>query len=204
MTAFAGNRSLIDALVPDNPARRLAWYALLAILGTVVLAVSAKIKVPLWPVDASLQTLALFTIAAAFGMRLGVATLALYLMEGALGLPVFQGTPERGIGLAYMVGSTGGYLVGFLLAAAMVGWAGDRGWDRNPFRLFAVMLAAEIVLLALGALWLAHLFGIGKAFEYGVGPFIVTDLVKIAVAACIVPALWTMVRRLRPSSPDGR
>ena len=77
-----------------------------------VLALSAKVKVPLWPVDASLQTLALFTIAAAFGRRLAVATVALYLLEGALGLPVFQGTPERGIGLAYMAGPTGGYLVG--------------------------------------------------------------------------------------------
>ena len=197
MTAFAGTRPLVDELLPGDAIRRFAWYAFLAVVGTVVLAVSAKVKVPLWPVDASLQTLALFVIAASFGQRLGAATLALYLMEGALGLPVFQGTPERGIGLAYMAGTTGGYLAGFLAAAVMVGWAGDRGWDRNPFKLFAVMLAAEVVLLALGAAWLAYLFGIDKALEYGVGPFIVTDLVKIAVAACIVPALWTVLRKLR-------
>ncbi len=196
MTAFVGTRSLVDELSPGGTVRRFAWYAFLAVMGTVVLAVSAKIKVPLWPVDASLQTLALFVIAASFGRRLGAATLALYLMEGALGLPVFQGTPERGIGLAYMAGPTGGYLVGFLVAAVMVGWAGDRGWDRNPFKLFAVMLAGEVVLLALGAIWLAYLFGIDKTFDYGVGPFMVTDLVKIAVAACIVPALWTGLRKL--------
>ncbi len=202
MTVSAEPRSLIDTFVPHETVRRLAWYALLALLGTAVLALSAKVKVPLWPVDASLQTLALFTIAAAFGRRLAVATVALYLLEGALGLPVFQGTPERGIGVAYMVGPTGGYLVGYVIAAAMVGWAADKGWDRNPFRLFGVMLVAEVALLALGALWLAYLFGIDKAFAYGVGPFIVTDLIKIALAACIVPALWHAVRRLRPSTSD--
>ncbi|MEM7120565.1 MAG: biotin transporter BioY [Pseudomonadota bacterium] len=202
MTVSTGARSLIDTLVPHERARRLAWYALLALLGTAVLALSAKVKVPLWPVDASLQTLALFTIAAAFGRRLAVATLVLYLVEGALGLPVFQGTPERGIGLAYMVGPTGGYLIGFVLAAYMVGWAADKGWDRRPFRLFGVMLVAELVLLALGALWLAYLFGFDKAFAYGVGPFIVTDLIKIALAAAIVPALWRLVRHLRPTATD--
>lgn len=202
MTVSAEPRSLIDTFLPHETARRLAWYALLALLGTAVLALSAKIKVPMWPVDASLQTLALFTIAAAYGRRLAVATLVLYLVEGAFGLPVFQGTPERGIGLAYMVGPTGGYLVGFVLAAAMVGWAADKGWDRDPFRLFGMMLAAEIVLLALGGLWLAYLFGFDKAFAYGVGPFIVTDLVKIALAAAIVPALWRLVRRLRLSSTE--
>lgn len=197
MTAFVGTRSLVDSLIPEKPIPRLAWYAVLATLGTIILAISAKIKVPLWPVDASLQTLAIFAIAASFGMRLGVATLALYLLEGALGLPVFQGTPERGIGLAYMVGPTGGYLAGFVLAAAIVGWGADRGWDRNPLKLFGVMLIAEVVLLVLGALWLAYLFGMDKAFAYGIGPFIVTDLLKIAVAACIVPALWKILRKLR-------
>ena len=200
MTVSTGTRSLIDTFVPHETVRRLAWYGLLALFATAVLALSAKVKVPLWPVDASLQTLALFTIAAAFGRRLAVATVALYLLEGALGLPVFQGTPERGIGLAYMAGPTGGYLVGYVLGAFMVGWAADKGWDRNPFRLFGVMLVAEIVLLALGALWLAYLFGFDKAFAYGVGPFIVTDLIKIALAAAIVPALWRLVRRLRPSA----
>ena len=197
MKAFAGNRSFVEALIPEDRVKRLAWYAVLAVLGTLILTVSAKIKVPMWPVDASLQTLAIFAIAASYGMRLGTATLLLYLLEGALGLPVFQGTPERGIGLAYMMGSTGGYLVGFVAAAAIVGWGADRGWDRNPFKLFGVMLVAEAVLLSLGALWLAYLFGIDKAFAYGIGPFIVTDLLKVAIAACIVPALWGVLRRLR-------
>ena len=97
----------------------------------------------LGPVDMSLQTLAVFLIAVAFGSRLAVATLLLYMAQGAIGLPVFQGTPEKGIGLAYMLGSTGGYLAGFVVAAAIVGWAADRGWDRNPFKLFAAILVGR-------------------------------------------------------------
>ncbi len=197
MKAIVGSRSLVDALVPEDRFQRLAWQVVLAVLGTLVLSISAKIKVPMWPVDASLQTLAVFVIAASYGMRLGTATLLLYLLEGALGLPVFQGTPERGIGLAYMAGPTGGYLVGFVVAAAIIGWCADRGWDRNPFKLLGVMVVAEVAMLALGALWLAHLFGIDKAFVYGIGPFIITDLLKIVLAACIVPALWRILRRLR-------
>ena len=197
MKAIVGSRSLVDALVPEDRFQRLAWQVVLAVLGTLVLSISAKIKVPMWPVDASLQTLAVFVIAASYGMRLGTATLLLYLLEGALGLPVFQGTPERGIGLAYMAGPTGGYLVGFVAAAAIIGWCADRGWDRNPFKLLGVMVVAEVAMLALGALWLAHLFGIDKAFVYGIGPFIITDLLKIVLAACIVPALWRILRRLR-------
>lgn len=197
MTAFAGSRSLVDTLVPEGRVQRYVWYVALAVLGTFILTVSAKIKVPMWPVDASLQTLAIAAIAATYGMRLGTATVVLYLLEGAFGMPVFQGTPERGIGLAYMMGSTGGYLAGYVAMAAIIGWGADRGWDRNPFKLFGVMLVAEVVMLGLGALWLAHLFGADKAFAYGVGPFIVTDLVKIAIAACIVPALWRGLRRLR-------
>ncbi len=111
----------------------------------------------------SLQTLAVFLIAIAFGSRLAVATLLLYLAEGAFGLPVFQGTPEKGIGLAYMVGPTGGYLLGFLAAAAIVGLAADRGFDRNPLKLFAAVLVAEAVMMAFGFGWLSTLIGAEKA-----------------------------------------
>lgn len=167
----------------------LAVKILLVVAGSLLLWVSAKIKVPFWPVPMTLQTLALFAIAAAYGLRLGVATVALYLVEGAFGLPVFAGTPEKGIGLAYMFGPTGGYLVSYLFAAAIVGYAVERGLGRNPFKLFGAMLVAEIVILALGAAWLAYLLGTEKALAFGVGPFIVTDLVKIALTACLVPAV---------------
>lgn len=170
----------------------LAVKILLVVAGSLLLWVSAKIKVPFWPVPMTLQTLALFAIAAAYGLRLGVATVALYLVEGAFGLPVFAGTPEKGIGLAYMFGPTGGYLVSYLFAAAIVGYAVERGLGRNPFKLFGAMLVAEVVILAMGAAWLAYLLGSEKALAFGVGPFIVTDLVKIALAACLVPAVAAM------------
>ena len=131
-------------------------------LGTLLLTLSAKTKVVLGPVDMSLQTLVVLLIAAGFGMRLGVATLLLYMAQGAAGLPVFQSTPEKGLGIAYMLGSTGGYLAGFVVMAAIVGWAADRGFDRNPIKLFGAMLVAEAVMMAMGFAWLATLIGAGK------------------------------------------
>ncbi|MER8928912.1 biotin transporter BioY [Mesorhizobium sp. M0522] len=188
-------RPLISLALPEKGTARLAGQLLLAIAGTLLLILSAKTKVMLGPVDISMQTLAVLLIAAAFGMRLGVATLLLYMAEGALGLPVFQSTPEKGIGIAYMLGSTGGYLAGFVVMAAIVGWAADRGWDRHPIKLFNAMLVAEIVMMAMGFAWLALLIGPEKSWQFGVVPFIVGDLIKVALAASLVPAVWSLLRR---------
>ncbi|MER9419193.1 biotin transporter BioY [Mesorhizobium sp. M0306] len=188
-------RPLISLALPEKGAARLAGQLLLAIAGTLLLILSAKTKVMLGPVDISMQTLAVFLIAAAFGMRLGVATLLLYMAEGALGLPVFQSTPEKGIGIAYMLGSTGGYLAGFVVMAAIVGWAADRGWDRHPIKLFNAMLVAEIVMMAMGFAWLALLIGPEKSWQFGVVPFIVGDLIKVALAASLVPAVWSLLKQ---------
>ncbi|WP_192361919.1 biotin transporter BioY [Mesorhizobium mediterraneum] len=186
---------LVSLALPEKGAARLATQLLLAIVGTLVLTLSAKTRVLLGPVDISMQTLAVFLIAAAFGMRLGVATLLLYMAEGAIGLPVFQGTPEKGIGIAYMLGSTGGYLAGFVIMAAIVGWAADRGWDRHPIKLFNAMLVAEIVMMAMGFAWLALLIGPEKSWQFGVLPFIVGDLIKVGLAASLVPAVWSLLKR---------
>ncbi|MER9242370.1 biotin transporter BioY [Mesorhizobium sp. M0633] len=188
-------RPLISLALPEKGAARLAGQLLLAIAGTLLLILSAKTKVMLGPVDISMQTLAVFLIAASFGMRLGVATLLLYMAEGALGLPVFQSTPEKGIGIAYMLGSTGGYLAGFVVMAAIVGWAADRGWDRHPIKLFNAMLVAEIIMMAMGFAWLALLIGPEKSWQFGVLPFIVGDLIKVALAASLVPAVWSLLKR---------
>lgn len=186
---------LVSLALPEKGAARLATQLLLAIVGTLLLTLSAKTRVLLGPVDISMQTLAVFLISAAFGMRLGVATLLLYMAEGAIGLPVFQGTPEKGIGIAYMLGSTGGYLAGFVVMAAIVGWAADRGWDRHPVKLFNAMLVAEIVMMAMGFAWLALLIGPEKSWQFGVVPFIVGDLIKVGLAASLVPAVWSLLRR---------
>ncbi|MER8710048.1 biotin transporter BioY [Mesorhizobium sp. M1088] len=188
-------RPLISLALPEKGAARLAGQLLLAIAGTLLLILSAKTKVMLGPVDISMQTLAVLLIAATFGMRLGVATLLLYMAEGALGLPVFQSTPEKGVGIAYMLGSTGGYLAGFVVMAAIVGWAADRGWDRHPIKLFNAMLVAEIVMMAMGFAWLALLIGPEKSWQFGVVPFIVGDLIKVALAASLVPAVWSLLKR---------
>lgn len=186
-------RPLIGLALPRKGIARLGTQIFLAVIGTLLLTVSAKTKVVFGPVDMSLQTLAVLLIAASFGLRLGVATLFLYMAQGAIGLPVFQGTPEKGIGIAYMLGPTGGYLAGFVVMAAIVGWAADRGLDRNPVRLFAVMLVADAIMLAMGFAWLSTLIGAEKAWTFGVVPFIVPDLIKVALAAALVPAVWSLL-----------
>ncbi len=185
-------RPLASLALPREGASRLAMQLFLAVAGTLLLTLSAKTKVVLGPVDMNLQTLAVPLIAAAFGWRLGLATVLLYLAEGAAGFPVFQSTPEKGIGIAYMLGTTGGYLAGFVVIAAIVGWAADRGWDRNVFKLFGAMLVAEIIMMAMGYSWLATLIGAQGAWQFGVVPFIVCDLVKVALAASLVPAVWSL------------
>ncbi|MGE0501529.1 MAG: biotin transporter BioY [Rhizobiaceae bacterium] len=193
MTAASLSRPLVSLALPEGVvARRLAEIALV-VAGTLVLALSAKAKVILGPVDLSLQTLAVLGIGATFGLRLGVATLALYLIEGAMGFPVFQSTPEKGIGVAYMMGATGGFLIGFLVMAAIVGWAADRGWDRSVLKLGAAMVLAEIVMMAMGFAWLAGIIGAEKAWAFGVAPFIIPDMVKVALASMVVPAVWALL-----------
>jgi biotin transport system substrate-specific component len=188
-------RPLVSLALPEKGTARLVMQVGLTVLGTLILTLSAKTKVVLGPVDMSMQTLAIFMIAASFGMRLGVATLLLYMAEGAMGFPVFQSTPEKGIGIAYMFGSTGGYLAGFVVMAAIVGWAADRGWDRHPIKLFNAMLVGEVVMMAMGFAWLALLIGPEKSWQFGVVPFIVGDLIKVALAASLVPAVWTLLKR---------
>ncbi len=153
------------------------------------LTLSAKVQVPFWPVPMTLQVAAVMAIAAAYGMRLGVATLMGYLAAGAMGLPVFAGTPEKGLGLAYMLGGTGGYLVGFVLAAALVGAAAER---LPKIALWPAMLGGLAVIYALGLAWLAQFVPQDALLAYGVTPFILGDLVKITLAAV---AIWSLPTR---------
>lgn len=198
MSTLTSTHSLAGRALPQGRAAELAGFALLAVAGSALLAISSKITVPFYPVPMTLQTFALMAIVAAFGLRLGVATVALYLFEGALGLPVFAGTPEKGIGLAYMAGPTGGYLAGYLVAAIIVGLAVEKGFGRNPFKLFAAMIAADAVVFTLGALWLGTVVGWDKpVMEWGVTPFLIGDAVKIALAAALIPAVWSLVERFK-------
>jgi biotin transport system substrate-specific component len=191
----AQTRSLAEEFQPEGQLAKAVWYVSLALAGTALMTLAAKTKVDMVFVNVTMQTFAVFAISAAYGSRLAVATMALYLLEGALGMPVFTGTPEKGIGLAYMVGPTGGYLLSYLAAAWIVGLAADKGFARNPVVLGAAMFAAEVVILGMGFVWMAHLLGFEKAFTFGVGPFIVADILKLALAAAIVPAVGSMFKR---------
>ena len=196
MFALTAPRPLIGRIVPDEGSARWAANAAVVVAGSFLLWATAKIQVPFYPVPMTLQTLAIMAIAATFGMRLGVATVLLYLAEGAYGLPVFAGTPEKGIGLAYMIGPTGGYLAGYVFAVALVGWLAERGLDRNIFKLFGVMLAGDAVIFALGILWLGALLGWDKpVLDWGLYPFILGDLTKIALAASAVVAGRRIMQR---------
>jgi biotin transport system substrate-specific component len=186
--------TLVAALWPARRTGRLARDAALVIGGTLALAVSAKIQVPFYPVPMTLQTLAVLVLAASYGARLGVAAVALYLVEGLLGAPVFAGAVA---GPAYMVGPTGGYLVGFLAAAALTGFLAERGWDRSWPRLLAAMTIAHVVIFAFGYAWLAALVGPGKAFAFGVSPFVLATIVKTLLACALVGAAWGAVAELR-------
>ena len=186
-------RSFAQSLAPETTAARYATYAALVVFGSLLIAAAGKVTVPFWPVPATLQTLAIFVIAAAYGRKLALATLAAYLVEGAAGLPVFT----NGGGLAYFAGPTTGYLAGFVVAAGLTGWAADRGLDRNAFKLFAVNLVGTAIILLLGAAWIAIAFGPEKALAWGVGPFIATDIVKAALAAAVVPAGWQIANLFR-------
>jgi biotin transport system substrate-specific component len=189
----------LAALVwPDRAGRtsQALRAALLIALGTLLLTLSAKINLPLPYVPMTLQTLAVLMIGAAYGWRLGGATVLAYLAEGAMGLPVFAGPIG---GLAPFVGPTAGYLAGFALAAVVTGALSERGWDRSILWLFVAMGAGHVIILGCGWAWLAFgmKLGIEKAWLVGIAPFIAASLVKNALGAVAVPAIRHLLDRRR-------
>ena len=186
-------RTLLDVLWRD---RTLLRNVALIIAGSLLLTLSAKIKVPFYPVPMTMQTLAVMLIGFTFGWRMAGATVLFYLAQGAFGLPVFAGTPEKGIGLAYMMGPTGGYLLGFVLAAVLCGWLAERGWDRSPLRLVVAMILANGVIYALGVAWLGSVVGWDKpVLAWGMIPFLYGDLLKIVLGAGLLTAGWKLLDR---------
>ncbi|HLH48198.1 MAG TPA: biotin transporter BioY, partial [Roseiarcus sp.] len=147
-----------------------------------------------YPVPMTLQTLVVLILGAAFGARLAGATVALYLAEGLIGLPVFAGALA---GPAYMAGPTGGYLVGFLVAAVAIGFFAERGWDRSGPRLLVAMALGHALIFAFGFVWLAGLIGAEKAWALGVAPFFAATLVKTLLAWALVGAFWSAALGLR-------
>ena len=151
----------------------------LAILGSILLAVSAKIKVPFYPVPMTMQTFMVIFIGIAFGWRLGVATICLYLFEGIIGIPVFSGTPEKGLGIVYFTGPTMGYLIGFIVTGFL---AGKFNYDNNLINNFFKLVFATSFIYILGMLWLGTLIGWDKPiFKLGAQPFLLAELFKILI-----------------------
>ena len=167
-------------LVKNFTQSKLIKNLFIALIGTMLLAISAKIKIPFYPVPMTMQTLVVLIIGVGFGWKLGVATISLYLFEGIIGLPVFSGTPEKGIGLVYFTGPTMGYLIGFLVATFL---AGKFNFDNNLIKNFLKLTFATSFIYILGMFWLGTLIGWDKPiFKLGAQPFLLAELFKVLLA----------------------
>lgn len=184
--------TLADSLWSESLVRNI----LLVVGGSLALIISAKVQVPWWPVPMTMQTFMVLVIGMSFGWRLGALTVIAYLAQGALGLPVFANSPERGIGLAYMAGPTGGYLVGFALAAMVTGWLAERGFDRSVPRAAVALIAGVLAIYIPGVLYLGALIGFDKPLlSLGVAPFLPAEIFKVALAAAVLPFAARIARR---------
>ncbi len=182
-------RPLVLAIAP----RSLLWQAVAVASGSALIALAAQVRVPLpfSPVPVTGQTFAVLLVAAALGARLGPASVGLYVGEGIAGLPVYAG---GGAGIATLAGPTGGYLVGFVAAAALVGALASRGWDRHFLTAVAAMLAGEVAIYAVGLAWLARFPLPVGVLDAGLVPFVIGDAYKLVLAALALPAAWRFVR----------
>ncbi|MCY4274979.1 MAG: biotin transporter BioY [Gammaproteobacteria bacterium] len=167
----------------------------LTALGIGLLTASSKIQIPFYPVPVTMTTFVVLAFSMACGWKLGGLTVISYLALGVMGLPVFAGTPEKGIGIAYMLGPTGGYLLGYVLAAVCVGYLAECGWDRKWFTTFFAMLIGNIAIYIPGLIWLGNLVGWDKpVLAWGLTPFLIGDLVKIILAMIALPAAWKALK----------
>jgi biotin transport system substrate-specific component len=182
---------LMDRALPADRIARPLRLAILVLAGSALIALSARIQVPMWPVPMTMQTFAVLVIGMACGARLGAAIVAVYLLEGLVGLPVFA----SGAGPAYFAGPTGGYLIGFLISAAVVGALAERGWGRAPLMAFAAQMIGTAFIFVLGVGWLAALIGPDQAIAHGLLPFIPGAIVKAALAALLLEGLGRFFRR---------
>jgi biotin transport system substrate-specific component len=183
--------TLYNTLALRSGRRGVAADVPVVLAGSLLLVLSAKFQVPFFPVPMSMQTFVAIGLGLALGPVRGALAVALYLAEGVAGFPVFASTPERGLGLAYMVGPTGGFLIGFVLAALVAGSLARRGFDRRPATAMAAALLAGAVIYVPGLLWLGAVIGWDKpVLALGLYPFIPGDIAKALLAAIAFPAAW--------------
>ena len=180
------NTSLINVLIPTYGINTHYKNIALVLFGTLVLAVSSKIQVPFWPVPMTMQTFVVFIIGMSYGWRLAFATLITYLIEGALGLPVFA----KGGGLLYLMGPTAGYLYGMTVAAGVMGFFAERGYAKSYIKSLLPLLIGTFIIFAFGVVYLGSIIGYDKALAAGLYPFILSELFKIALAITLIPTIW--------------
>lgn len=187
-------RTLVDVLLPRQQ-RSLLLDAALVLLFSAFVALTAQVEIPLWPVPLTLQTLGVLFTGVVLGSRRGTLALLLYLVEGTVGLPVFASGVS---GVVQLLGPTGGYLVGFVVAAGVVGWLAERGWDRRLTWTMLAMVIGNLIIYASGVTWLAIYLGdLQTALVTGILIFIPGDLIKIALATLALPTGWALAHRYR-------
>ena len=185
---------VFDKLMTPSVTTNAVMKAALVVFGSVLLAASAQFKIPLYPVPITGQTLVVLLIGMTYGSRLGGITIAAYLLEGALGLPVFAGGAA---GVAVLMGPTGGYLFGFFLAGIAMGYLAELGMGRTAASTVAAMVIGNCLIYLCGALWLANFIGFGHAIAAGVLPFLYGDALKLVVAAALMPMAWRVLKSVR-------
>jgi len=174
---------------------RIAKIILITVLGTLVLTISAKIKIPFYPVPMTMQTFVVLFLGIVLGPKIGLLTISLYLFEGIFGLPVFAGTPEKGIGLIYFTGPTMGYLIGFLVAVYLTGLF---KYDKGIINTFFKLIFSVSCIYILGMIWLGILIGWDKPiFKLGAQPFLLAELCKMLLLLLLTPALLKIKKLLK-------
>ena len=176
------------------------WFRIVVLIigGSLLLTLSAKIQVPFWPVPITMQTMVALLLGMGIGWRLGGAAYILYVAEGAFGFPVFAGTPEKGIGLSYIMGPTGGYLFGMFIACVVAGKLAEFGWDRNIWTAILALLIGNILIYVPGLLWLGSLLGWEKPIlEWGFYPFLYGDIAKILLGATLMRLAWKLLKKVQ-------
>lgn len=194
-TTLPARSTIVDRVIP----RSLLADAALVIAGTALVAALAQVAIPLWPVPVTGQTLAVLLVGASLGAARGAASLSLYALLGAIGLPIYS---DASSGWAVLAGPTGGYIIGFIVSAAIVGWAAERRWDRGWLKAAVTFLGGSLVVFAIGLPWLSYSLGgfglpndLQATLVAGFYPFIIGGVIKAAIAAAVLPAIWKAVER---------
>ena len=194
MTTQTPSLTLAEAIFPQTGLALRVKQLVLVVAGITALILAAKIKIPMFPVPITMGTFAVLSIGAAYGARLGLTTILGYMLIGALGFDVFAGSSAEVSGVTYMMGGTGGYLVGYVLAVLALGALARQGWDRVRGKMAMALVLGNVLIYVHGLIWLTVLYGVdAPILAWGLTPFLLGDLVKLALAALLLPALWSLV-----------